>query len=121
MTPGQRFRQAVEEEKPLQCVGTMNAYHARMAEATGYRSLYVSGGGVAAGSCGLPDLGVTTLADVLTDVCRITDTTDLPVLVDIDTGWGGAFNIARAIKSMIKSGAAAIHIEDQVDKRNTLE
>lgn len=117
MTPGKRFRQAVEIEKPLQCVGAMNAYHARMAEATGYRSLYVSGGGVAAGSCGLPDLGITTLADVLTDVCRITDSTDLPVLVDIDTGWGGAFNIARAIKSMIKSGAAAVHIEDQVGQK----
>lgn len=117
MTPGKRFRQAVEEEKPLQCVGAMNAYHARMAEATGYRSLYVSGGGVAAGSCGLPDLGITTLADVLTDVCRITDSSDLPVLVDIDTGWGGAFNIARAIKSMIKSGAAAVHIEDQVGQK----
>ena len=117
MTPGQRFRQAVEEEKPLQCVGAMNAYHARMAEASGYRSLYVSGGGVAAGSCGIPDLGITTLADVLTDVCRITDITDLPVLVDIDTGWGGAFNIARAIKSMIKAEAAAIHIEDQVQQK----
>jgi methylisocitrate lyase len=117
MTPGQRFRQAVEEEKPLQCIGAINAYHARLAEASGYRSLYVSGGGVAAGSCGLPDLGITTLADVLTDVRRITDITDLPLLVDIDTGWGGAFNIARAIKSMIKCGAAAIHIEDQVDQK----
>jgi methylisocitrate lyase len=117
MTPGQRFRQAVEEEKPLQGLGAINAYHARLAEASGYRSLYVSGGGVAAGSCGLPDLGITTLADVLTDVRRITDITDLPLLVDIDTGWGGAFNIARAIKSMIKCGAAAIHIEDQVDQK----
>jgi methylisocitrate lyase len=114
MTPGQRFRLAVEEERPLQCVGAINAYHAKLAEATGYRSLYVSGGGVAAGSCGMPDLGITTLADVLTDVRRITDITDLPLLVDIDTGWGGAFNIARAIKSMIKCEAAAVHIEDQV-------
>ncbi|MCW8964863.1 MAG: methylisocitrate lyase [Gammaproteobacteria bacterium] len=117
MTPGQRFRQAVTEEKPLQCVGTINAYHAKLAEATGYKSLYVSGGGVAAGSCGIPDLGITTLDDVLTDVRRITDITDLPVLVDIDTGWGGAFNIARAIKSMTKAGAAAVHIEDQVQQK----
>jgi methylisocitrate lyase len=98
-------------------VGAINAYHAKLAEATGYRSLYVSGGGVAAGSCGMPDLGITTLADVLTDVRRITDITDLPVLVDIDTGWGGAFNIARAIKSMIKCEAAAVHIEDQVQQK----
>lgn len=117
MTPGQRFRLAVQEERPLQCVGAINAYHAKLAEATGYRSLYVSGGGVAAGSCGMPDLGITTLADVLTDVRRITDITDLPVLVDIDTGWGGAFNIARAIKSMIKCEAAAVHIEDQVQQK----
>jgi len=114
---GARFRLAVEEEKPLQVVGAINAYHARLAEATGFRALYVSGGGVAAGSCGIPDLGITTLEDVLIDVRRVTDVTDLPVLVDIDTGWGGAFNIARTIRSMIKAGAGAIHIEDQVQQK----
>lgn len=114
LSPGARFRAAVEQEQPLQCVGAINAYHARLAEASGFKALYVSGGGVAAGSCGIPDLGITTMEDVLTDVRRITDVTDLPVLVDIDTGWGGAFNIARAIRSMIKGGAAAVHIEDQV-------
>ncbi|MET0090542.1 MAG: methylisocitrate lyase [Candidatus Thiodiazotropha sp.] len=116
-TPGARFRAAVEQEKPLQCVGAINAYHARLAEASGYRSLYISGGGVAAGSCGIPDLGITTMEDVLTDLRRITDVTELPVLVDIDTGWGGAFNIARAIRSMNKFGAAAVHIEDQVQQK----
>lgn len=114
LSPGARFRAAVREEKPLQVVGVINAYAARMAERTGFRALYVSGGGVAAGSLGVPDLGITTMDDVLTDVRRITDITDLPVLVDIDTGWGGAFNIARTIQSMIKLGAAAAHIEDQV-------
>lgn len=114
LSPGARFRAAVEQEQPLQCVGAINAYHARLAEASGFKALYVSGGGVAAGSCGIPDLGITTMEDVLTDVRRITDVTELPVLVDIDTGWGGAFNIARAIRSMIKGGAAAVHIEDQV-------
>ena len=117
MTPGARFRAAVEQEKPLQCVGAINAYHARLAEASGYRSLYISGGGVAAGSCGIPDLGITTMEDVLTDLRRITDVTELPVLVDIDTGWGGAFNIARTIRSMNKFGAAAVHIEDQVQQK----
>jgi methylisocitrate lyase len=117
MSPGARFRTAVEQEQPLQCVGAINAYHARLAEASGFKALYVSGGGVAAGSCGIPDLGITTMEDVLTDVRRITDVTDLPVLVDIDTGWGGAFNIARAIRSMIKGGAAAVHIEDQVQQK----
>jgi methylisocitrate lyase len=116
-TPGARFRAAIAQEKPLQCVGAINAYHARLAEASGYRSLYISGGGVAAGSCGIPDLGITTMEDVLTDLRRITDVTELPVLVDIDTGWGGAFNIARAIRSMNKSGAAAVHIEDQVQQK----
>jgi methylisocitrate lyase len=101
----------------LQVVGTINAYAARLAERTGFRALYVSGGGVAAGSLGIPDLGITTMDDVLTDVRRITDRTDLPVLVDIDTGWGSAFNIARTIKSMIKFGAAAVHIEDQVQAK----
>ncbi|PVV13328.1 MAG: methylisocitrate lyase [gamma proteobacterium symbiont of Ctena orbiculata] len=116
-TPGARFRTAIEQEKPLQCVGAINAYHARLAEASGYRSLYISGGGVAAGSCGIPDLGITTMEDVLTDVHRITDVTELPVLVDIDTGWGGAFNIARTIRNMNKSGAAAVHLEDQVQQK----
>ena len=113
-SPGKIFRQLVASENPLQCVGAINAYHARLAQASGFKSLYISGGGVAAGSCGIQDLGITTLEDVLTDLRRITDVTDLPVLVDIDVGWGGAFNIARAIRSMTKFGAAAIHIEDQV-------
>jgi methylisocitrate lyase len=116
-SPGGRFRQAVKEEKPLQVVGAINAYHARLAEAVGFKALYISGGGVAAGSCGIPDLGITTMEDVLTDLRRITDVTDLPVLVDIDTGWGGAFNIARTIRSMIRDGAAAVHIEDQVAQK----
>lgn len=114
---GKKFRAAVAAEKPLQCVGAINAYHARLAEASGYKSLYISGGGVAAGSCGIPDLGITTMEDVLTDLKRITDVTDLPVLVDVDTGWGGAFNIARTVRSMIKCGAGAIHIEDQVQQK----
>ncbi len=114
---GLKFRQAIEEEKPLQCVGATTAYHARLAEASGFRSLYISGGGVAAGSCGIPDLGITTMEDVLIDLRRITDVTELPVMVDIDTGWGGAFNIARTIRSMIKGGAAAVHIEDQVAQK----
>lgn len=114
---GAKFKAAIKAEKPLQCVGAINAYHARLAEASGYKSLYISGGGVAAGSCGIPDLGITTLEDVLIDLRRITDVTTLPVLVDIDTGWGGAFNIARTIRSMIKGGAAAVHIEDQVAQK----
>ena len=114
---GRKFRQAVASETPLQCVGAINAYHARLAEASGFKSLYISGGGVAAGSCGIPDLGITTMEDVLTDLKRITDVTALPVLVDIDTGWGGAFNIARTVRSMIKCGAAAVHIEDQVQQK----
>src|SRR3954452_1569712 len=113
-SPGARFRAALVMEKPLQIAGAINAYTARMAEATGYRALYVSGGGVAANSLGMPDLAISTLEDVLTDVRRITDVTTLPLLVDIDTGWGSAFNIARTIRSMIKAGAAAVHIEDQV-------
>lgn len=117
VSPGARFRAAVREEKPLQVVGAINAYAARLAERSGFKALYVSGGGVAAGSLGVPDLGITTMEDVLIDVRRITDVTDLPVLVDIDTGWGGAFNIARAIRSMIKHGAAAVHIEDQVQAK----
>jgi len=117
ISPGARFRAAVREEKPLQVVGAINAYAARLAERSGFKALYVSGGGVAAGSLGVPDLGITTMEDVLTDVRRITDITDLPVLVDIDTGWGGAFNIARTVRSMIKHGAAAVHIEDQVQAK----
>jgi methylisocitrate lyase len=111
---GERFRAAVKEEKPLQVAGAINAYTARLAEATGFRALYLSGGGVAANSLGMPDLGISTMEDVLIDVRRITDATTLPLLVDIDTGWGGAFNIARTIRSMTKAGAAAVHIEDQV-------
>lgn len=111
---GARFRAAVAGEKPLQIVGAINAYAARMAQRSGYRAIYLSGGGVAAGSLGLPDLAISTLDDVLTDIRRITDVCDLPLLVDVDTGFGGAFNIARTVKSLIKSGAGAMHIEDQV-------
>src|SRR5579863_1431880 len=111
---GARFRAALAAEKPLQVVGTINAYAAKLAEATGFRAIYLSGGGVAANSLGVPDLGISTMEDVLTDVRRITDACSLPLLVDIDTGWGGAFNIARTIQSMIKAGAAAVHMEDQV-------
>ena len=114
---GTRFREAVAAEQPLQVIGAINAYTARMAEATGYKALYLSGGGVAANSLGMPDLGISTLEDVLTDVRRITDVTTLPLLVDIDTGWGGAFNIARTIRSMIKAGAGAVHMEDQVSTK----
>jgi methylisocitrate lyase len=117
MTAGERLKHAIESESPLQCVGVINACFARFAEAAGFRSLYLSGGGVAAASCGVPDLGITTMQDVLIDLNRITDVTDLPVLVDIDTGWGGAFNIARAVRAMDKSGAAGIHIEDQVQQK----
>jgi len=113
-TPGRRLRRAVRDEHPLQVVGAINAYHARMAERTGYRALYLSGGGVAAASYGLPDLGMTSLNDVMEDVRRITYCTDLPLLVDVDTGWGGAFNIARTVHEMQRAGAAGIHIEDQV-------
>jgi len=112
---GARFRAAVAAERPLQVMGTINAYHARLAERVGYRAIYLSGGGVAAGSLGVPDLGISGLDDVLTDVRRITDACDLPLLVDVDTGFGSsAFNIARTVKSLIKFGAAAMHIEDQV-------
>jgi len=113
-SPGARFRLALTEEMPLQVAGAINAYTARLAQATGFRALYLSGGGVAANSLGLPDLGITTMEDVLTDVRRITAASSLPLLVDIDTGWGSAFSIARTIRSMINAGAAAIHIEDQV-------
>ena len=114
LTPGGRFRQAVELNNPLQVVGTVNAYSAIMAQKCGHKAIYLSGGGVAASSLGTPDLGITTLKDVLEDARRITDSSSLPLLVDIDTGWGGAFNIARAIREMIRADVAAIHIEDQV-------
>src|SRR5919112_1732478 len=112
---GAAFRKAVQEESPLQVVGAINANHALLAKRAGFKAIYLSGGGVAAGSLGLPDLGINTLDDVLTDVRRITDVCDLPLMVDIDTGFGpSAFNIARTVKSLIKFGAAACHIEDQV-------
>ena len=111
---GSKFRSAVASERPLQVIGAINAYTARMAEATGFKALYLSGGGLAANSLGMPDLGISTLEDVLTDVSRITEVTSLPLLVDIDTGWGSAFNIARTVRSMIKAGAGAVHMEDQV-------
>ncbi len=115
ITPGQRFRDAVIEESPLQVIGAINANHALLAKRAGFKAIYLSGGGVAAGSLGLPDLGITGLEDVLIDVRRITDVCDLPLLVDVDTGFGSsAFNVARTVKSMSKAGAAAIHIEDQV-------
>ena len=113
-SPGARFRQALANNKPLQIVGTINAYAAMMAERIGHQAIYLSGGGVANASYGLPDLGITSLNDVLEDVRRITSASKLPLLVDIDTGWGGAFNIARTIQQMEKAGAAAVHIEDQV-------
>src|SRR5882724_3556077 len=114
---GARFRAAVADERPLQVVGCIYAYAARMAERVGFKAIYLSGGGVAAGSLGLPDLGITTLDDVLTDVRRITGVTRLPLLVDADTGFGSAFNIARTVRSLIASGAGAVHIEDQVQAK----
>src|SRR5260221_13326675 len=115
LSPGARFRAAVAAERPLQIVGAINANHALLAKAAGYRAIYLSGGGVAAGSLGLPDLGISSLDDVLTDVRRITDVCDLPLLVDADTGFGAsAFNVGRTTKSLIKARAAAMHIEDQV-------
>ena len=114
---GARFRAALAAEKPLQIIGAINAYHALLATQTGYKAIYLSGGGVAAGSLGMPDLGISTLEDVLVDVRRITDVTETPLLVDIDTGFGGAFNIARSVRSIIKAGAAAVHIEDQVQAK----
>src|ERR1700761_7151483 len=114
LSPGAKLRAAIAAEQPLQIICAINAYHARMAERVGYRALYVSGGGVAAGSLGLPDLGISELEDVLVDVRRITDVCDTPLMGDIDTGFGpSAFNIARTVKSLIKAGAAACHIEDQ--------
>jgi methylisocitrate lyase len=116
-SPGALFRQAVADERPLQVVGAINAYAARMAAASGFKALYLSGGGVAANSLGVPDLGISSMDDVLIDIRRITDATSLPLLVDADTGWGGAFNIARTVKSFIKFGAAGLHIEDQVQAK----
>ncbi|MCF2134863.1 MULTISPECIES: methylisocitrate lyase [Mycetohabitans] len=114
---GAKFRAAVAQAQPLQVVGAITAYAAKMAEAVGFKAVYLSGGGVAANSLGLPDLGISTMEDVLIDARRITDATSLPLLVDIDTGWGGAFNIARTIRSFIKAGVAAVHIEDQVGQK----
>jgi methylisocitrate lyase len=115
LSPGRRFRQATENERPLQVVGAINAHNALLAELTGFQAIYLSGGGVAAGSLGVPDLGISELDDVLTDVRRITDVCSLPLLVDVDTGFGpSAFNIARTTKSLLKFGAAGMHIEDQV-------
>ncbi len=116
-SPGMRLRAAVAGERPLQIVGAINAYAALMAKAVGFRALYLSGGGVAANSLGLPDLGISTMEDVLIDIRRITDAVDLPLLVDADTGWGGAFNIARTVRSFVKAGAAGMHIEDQVQAK----
>jgi methylisocitrate lyase len=114
-SPGFRFREAMKKEKPLQIVGAINANHALLATQSGFNAIYLSGGGVAAGSLGIPDLGITTLEDVLIDINRITNVTDTPLLVDVDTGFGAsAFNIARTVKSLIKAAAAALHIEDQV-------
>ncbi len=111
---GSKFRQAVVDEKPLSVIGAINAYTARMAEATGFKALYLSGGGVAANSLGMPDLGISTMEDVLIDARRIIDASSLPLLVDIDVGWGGAFNIARTVRMFEKAGVAAVHMEDQV-------
>ncbi|HTU67224.1 MAG TPA: methylisocitrate lyase [Steroidobacteraceae bacterium] len=117
LSPGAKLRAAIVAEKPLQVVGAINAYAARLAEATGFRALYLSGGGVAANSLGLPDLGISTMDDVLIDIRRITEASSLPLLVDADTGWGGAFNIARTVRSFIKAGAGGMHIEDQVQSK----
>ena len=114
MSAGKRFREAVEQNNPLQVVGAVNAYSAIMAERIGHKAIYLSGGGVAACSLGVPDLGISTMHDVLVDASRITDATELPLLVDIDTGWGGNFNIARCVREMTRAGVAAVHIEDQV-------
>ncbi len=117
LSAGARFRKALQENNPLQIVGTINAYHAMMATRVGHQAIYLSGGGVANASYGLPDLGMTSMNDVLEDVRRITSAVETPLLVDIDTGWGGAFNMARAVKEMIKAGAAAVHLEDQVQQK----
>jgi methylisocitrate lyase len=117
VSAGAKFRTAVAEGQPLQVVGAITAYAAKMAEAVGFKAVYLSGGGVAANSLGIPDLGISTMDDVLIDARRITDATGLPLLVDIDTGWGGAFNIARTVRSFIKAGVAAVHLEDQVGQK----
>ena len=117
MSSGLKFRKALKENSPLIIPGAINAYSAILAEKSGHQALYLSGGGVAAASYGIPDLGITSLEDVLIDVKRITNASSLPLLVDIDTGWGGAFNISRTIKEMIQAGAAAVHIEDQVSQK----
>lgn len=117
MNPGGRFRRAIQEESPLQIVGVINAYAAMLAQRAGFNCIYLSGSGVAAASYGLPDLGITSMDDVLEDARRITNATDLPLLVDIDTGWGGAFNIARTIRAMEQVGVAGVHIEDQVAQK----
>ncbi|WP_322031410.1 methylisocitrate lyase [Paraburkholderia sp. J76] len=114
---GAKFRAAVAADQPLQVVGAITAYAAKLAQATGFKAVYLSGGGVAANSLGVPDLGISTMDDVLIDARRITDAVDIPLMVDIDTGWGGAFNIARTIKSFIKAGVAAVHLEDQVGQK----
>ena len=114
---GAKFRQAVAESQPLQVVGAITAYAAKMAEQTGFKAVYLSGGGVAANSLGIPDLGISTMEDVLIDARRITDAVQIPLMVDIDTGWGGAFNIARTVRSFIKAGVAAVHLEDQVGQK----
>src|SRR5579863_879944 len=117
LSAGARFRAALAHERPLQLVGTINAYVARLAAASGFRAIYLSGGGLAANSLGVPDLAISTMDDVLVDIRRITDACALPLLVDADTGWGGAFNIARTVKAFIKAGAAGLHIEDQVQAK----
>ena len=117
MSAGQKFRNALKDNKPLIIPGTINAYSAILAEKSGHKAIYLSGGGVAAASYGLPDLGITSMEDVLIDVKRITNASSLPLLVDIDTGWGGAFNISRTIKNMIDAGCAAVHMEDQVSQK----
>ncbi len=116
-SPGARLRAALAAERPLQVLGTINPYVARMAQATGFRAIYLSGGGLAANTLGMPDLGISSMQDVVTEIGRITDVVSLPLLVDADTGWGGAFNIARTVKSFIKAGAAGLHIEDQVQAK----
>ena len=116
-SPGNKFRVAVQEESPLQVMGAITAYAGLMAKRTGYKALYLSGGGVAANSLGMPDLGISTMEDVLTDARRIVDATGMPLLVDIDTGWGGAFNIARTVRSFERIGVAAVHLEDQVGQK----
>ena len=117
MSPGKKFRQALVENNPLVIPGAINAYSAILAEQSGHKALYLSGGGVAAASYGIPDLGITTMEDVLIDVRRISNASSLPLLVDIDTGWGGAFNISRTIKEMIDAGAGAVHMEDQISQK----